>query len=94
MPDGVSSLRPSRTAETLRIPLEDINRITERIIGLAIEVHRHLGPGLLESNYEAALSIELRDNGLPFSRQVDEFLRGGIEARNQARGSSPRRTNL
>ena len=43
---------------------------TERIIGCAIEVHRHLGPGLLESVYESALCIELRARSLPFKRQV------------------------
>ena len=44
--------------------------LTERIIGLAIEVHRHLGPGLLESAYEECLCFELKQNGLPFRRQV------------------------
>ena len=37
----------------------DINKTTEAIIGAAIEVHRHLGPGLLESTYEECLSEEL-----------------------------------
>ena len=44
--------------------------LTERIIGCAIEVHRHLGPGLLESVYESATCLELRSVGLPFARQV------------------------
>ena len=44
--------------------------LTEQIIGCAIEVHRHLGPGLLESVYESALCIELRTARLPFARQV------------------------
>ena len=44
--------------------------LTEQIIGSAIEVHRHLGPGLLESVYESALCIELRSVGLPFTRQL------------------------
>jgi GxxExxY protein len=39
--------------------MADINKITEKIIGCAIEVHRQLGPGLLEGTYEAALAIEL-----------------------------------
>ena len=39
--------------------MEKINQITEQIIGCAIEVHRHLGPGLLEATYEAALCVEL-----------------------------------
>ena len=44
--------------------------LTERIIGCAIEVHRQLGPGLLENVYESALCIELRLNRLAFTRQV------------------------
>jgi len=40
------------------------------VIGAAIEVHRHLGPGLLESVYESALSRELWLNGLEVERQV------------------------
>ena len=43
--------------------------ITDRIIGCAIEVHRHLGPGLLESVYESALCVEFRVSSLPFKRQ-------------------------
>ena len=44
--------------------------LTDRIIGLAIEVHRHLGPGLLESAYEECLCFELRENGIAHARQV------------------------
>ncbi len=44
--------------------------LTERIIGLAIEVHRVLGPGLLESAYEECLCYELREAQLVFQRQV------------------------
>ena len=43
---------------------ESLNEITESIIGAGIEVHRALGPGLLESAYEACLAFELRDRGL------------------------------
>ena len=43
---------------------------TERIIGCALEVHRHLGPGLLEAVYENALCGELTDARLPFKRQI------------------------
>ena len=43
--------------------------ITEAIIGAAIEVHRHLGPGLLESIYEAALAYELTQRGFQVERQ-------------------------
>ncbi len=47
----------------------DLNKITERIIGAAIAVHRELGPGLLESTYEACLTYELIDRGLAVERQ-------------------------
>ncbi len=45
------------------------NEITEQIIGGAIEVHRVLGPGLLESAYEECLCHELKLRGLSFERQ-------------------------
>jgi GxxExxY protein len=44
--------------------------LTEQIIGAAIEVHRVLGPGLLESAYEECLCHELHLRGLKFERQV------------------------
>ncbi|MGA7917735.1 MAG: GxxExxY protein [Candidatus Acidiferrales bacterium] len=50
--------------------MDDINSLTEKIIGCAIEVHRELGPGLLEATYEEALCIELGIAGLKFARQV------------------------
>jgi GxxExxY protein len=50
--------------------MEQINRLTEAIIGCAIEVHRQLGPGLLEATYEAALAVEFESSGLRFARQV------------------------
>ena len=46
------------------------NAVTERVIGCAIEVHRELGPGLLESVYESALCIELTSARIEFKRQV------------------------
>jgi len=48
---------------------ERLNKITERIIGAAMQVHRTLGPGLLESAYEACLSYELRKGGLDVEQQ-------------------------
>ena len=44
--------------------------LTERVIGLAIDVHRQLGPGLLESAYEECLCCELAQANLAFRRQV------------------------
>jgi GxxExxY protein len=47
----------------------DLNQITEKIIGCSIEVHKSLGPGLLESAYEECLSYELIKSGLKIERQ-------------------------
>lgn len=51
--------------------MKSIDQITEAIIGGAIEVHRTLGPGLLESAYESCLTFELIQNGLKFERQKE-----------------------
>jgi GxxExxY protein len=50
--------------------LEELNQLTEKIIGCAIEVHRNLGPGLLEATYEEAMCIELTDAGVKYRRQM------------------------
>jgi len=50
---------------------DDLNRITESIIGASMAVHRELGPGLLESTYEACLAYELADCGLSVVRQKE-----------------------
>jgi len=47
----------------------DVNKITEQIIGAAIEVHQALGPGLLESAYEECLCRDLELRGVSFERQ-------------------------
>lgn len=47
----------------------EINDITGKVVGCAIEVHKNLGPGLLESAYEECLSFELRNSGLKIERQ-------------------------
>ena len=44
--------------------------LSKRVIGLAIEVHQQLGPGLLESAYEECLCFELKQAGIAFARQV------------------------
>jgi GxxExxY protein len=48
-----------------------VNEMTGQIIGAAIEVHKHLGPGLLESAYQACLLRELTLRGMPFEAQVE-----------------------
>lgn len=55
--------RPSETHLKAR-------ELSEQIIGAAIEVHRHLGPGLLESAYEECMAYELKERGLAIARQV------------------------
>jgi GxxExxY protein len=61
------------TPGTCSTPISRLNHegteITEVILGAAIEVHRHLGPGLLESIYEAVLAYELTLRGLAVERQ-------------------------
>ena len=46
------------------------NEISGKIIGIAIELHKNLGPGLLESVYENSLAFELRGSGLYVEQQV------------------------
>ena len=47
----------------------EINEITEAVIGAAIEVHRHVGPGLLESVYQICLAKELTLRNIPFEQE-------------------------
>ncbi len=50
--------------------VDELNRLSSATIGAAIEVHRNLGPGLLESAYESCLAWELRQGGLDVQNQV------------------------
>jgi GxxExxY protein len=54
-----------------QVSMDELNRISEAIIGAAMAVHRELGPGLLESTYEACLVFELRDRGFEVERQKE-----------------------
>lgn len=70
MPDDyldALGLRAALVSSTVAAPVSKL--LTERIIGCAIEVHRELGPGLLEGTYEAAMCIEFRAAGLNYVRQ-------------------------
>jgi GxxExxY protein len=51
-----------------------INELSYRVLGLCLEVHRTLGPGLLESAYEEALAYEFRTAGIHFERQREQPL--------------------
>jgi GxxExxY protein len=52
------------------VPPRENDLLTEKIIGLAIEVHREIGPGLLESAYDECLCFEFRQAGIVFQRQA------------------------
>lgn len=47
----------------------EFDELSNRVIGCALEVHKHFGPGLLESTYEQCISHELQLAGIPFKLQ-------------------------
>jgi len=51
-------------------PDAELDALAQKAIGAAIEVHRHLGPGYLESSYAAALAIEMNARGIDFVREA------------------------
>jgi len=65
MSDQILTTEPTENTEVVK----DINQLTELVIGCAIEVHRALGPGLLESAYEICLCSELGLRNVPFECQ-------------------------
>ena len=52
-------------------PAGNIDQLAKTVLAAAVEVHRHLGPGYLESVYEEAMAIEMTLSGIPFERQAD-----------------------
>lgn len=54
----------------MKASIDELNTLTDKIIGAAIEVHRQLGPGLLESTYEKCLIFELEHSSLSVESQV------------------------
>lgn len=55
---------------TRKLRREEINKLTEKIIGLAIKIHKVLGPGFVEKIYEKVLSYEFKKTGLNFRNQA------------------------
>ena len=64
--------------EDLVEPPAELDELARIVIGAAIEVHRHLGPGLPDAVYEAAMVVELNLRGVQFEKQkiVDIFYKG------------------
>ena len=60
----------AKDAREFQEPDEDLDRIASVLVGAAVEVHRHLGPGFLESVYERSLCVELGLRAITFQRQV------------------------
>jgi GxxExxY protein len=65
-PQNTSTTKPNNLTTKYKM---EINEITRIIIGCGIEVHKQLGPGLLESAYEECLAFELKQKGLKVERQ-------------------------
>lgn len=65
--DLVTNLLSTKPQE----PDQALDRLAHQVIGAAIEGHRELGPGLLESVYEQALCLELSLRGISFLRQCE-----------------------
>lgn len=60
----------SQDAKSAKIePDPHVDQLARTVIGAAIEVHRHLGPGFIEGVYEEALAVEFGLRGIPFERQ-------------------------
>ena len=60
----------AKTAKEPREPDSELDGWAHKVVGAALEVHRALGPGFLESVYEQALCVELVTRAVPFRRQV------------------------
>jgi GxxExxY protein len=67
--DPPEDLMANLLKSNVREPDSELDRLAHQVIGAAIEVHRQLGPGLLEGVYERALGIEFELRGIPFQRQ-------------------------
>jgi GxxExxY protein len=74
----------NENAKNAKMTNEEIDILSNRIIGLAINVHKQLGPGFVEKIYEKALSYEFKKHGITFIQQkVIRVKYEGIELGNQ-----------
>lgn len=55
----------------MRTSRKEVDDLSYQIIGAAIEVHRHMGPGFLESVYQKCLSIELAERKISFQQELE-----------------------
>ena len=67
---GDDAAKTSRLRDGIEEPHSALDELAHEVIGAALEVHRELGPGYLESVYEEALAVELRQRGVPYVRQL------------------------
>lgn len=55
--------------KVFNMTMDNLNKVTEKVIGIAIDVHKQLGPGLVEKIYQRILYLELKKSGLKFERE-------------------------
>jgi|SRR5271154_1930174 len=72
---NLSTTRSASSLESTEVTERDPNTLTSKIIGAAIDVHRALGPGLLESAYETCMGYELRLRKLKVESQLLSYLK-------------------
>jgi len=67
--DAAEECKVTNTSGTTE-PAPELDALAQHVVSAALEVHRHLGPGYLESVYEEALAVELKARGIAFERQA------------------------
>jgi len=61
----------SKLSATSAVARQELDKLTEKIIGLAIKVHKKLGPGFVEKIYEKAMAYEFNKNKITFKEQIE-----------------------
>ena len=61
----------SKLSATSAVARQELDKLTEKIIGLAIKVHKKLGPGFVEKIYEKAMAYEFEKNKISFKEQIE-----------------------